>query len=250
MEPVARALTRRTVHVKMYPTATNLSERREVLRVLERFGEVTMFRSLKYHPTLPTPNAFLAMYSTEAAAREILKQAVLRYRLIKEPPPPPALGTPSVESILYPNSPPNVSAEEQEEKSFELNISSTAFDHIDYLTKKMTNPLYGPYVPVPHWQSPFAALLENLIPPSIASPALRDWETDSLIPREIESPAFETDEKHGLVGSSVSRRFAIRNRIRKEASQPRVMKGLKALREEFEQSQASKDKVKDDRSRS
>lgn len=44
---VASALTRRTVHVKMHPTARTFNERREVLRVLERFGEVTMFRSYK-----------------------------------------------------------------------------------------------------------------------------------------------------------------------------------------------------------
>jgi hypothetical protein len=44
---VAGALARRTVHVKMNPTARTFSERREVLRVLERFGEVTIFRSYK-----------------------------------------------------------------------------------------------------------------------------------------------------------------------------------------------------------
>jgi hypothetical protein len=41
------ALARRTVHVRMQPTARTFSERREVLRVLEDFGEVTMFRSYK-----------------------------------------------------------------------------------------------------------------------------------------------------------------------------------------------------------
>ena len=46
------ALAKRTVHVKMYPTARTFAERREVLRVLEQFGEVTMFRSLKV--TIPT----------------------------------------------------------------------------------------------------------------------------------------------------------------------------------------------------
>jgi len=50
---VAGALARRSVHVKMHPTARTFSERREVLRVLERFGEVTIFRSykvLKWYP--------------------------------------------------------------------------------------------------------------------------------------------------------------------------------------------------------
>jgi hypothetical protein len=43
----AREVAKRTVHVKISPTARTFNERREVLRVLERFGEVTMFRSLK-----------------------------------------------------------------------------------------------------------------------------------------------------------------------------------------------------------
>jgi hypothetical protein len=44
---IAGALAGRTVHIKMHPTARTFSERREALRVLERFGEVTMFRSYK-----------------------------------------------------------------------------------------------------------------------------------------------------------------------------------------------------------
>jgi hypothetical protein len=47
----AHALAKRTVHVKMHPTARTFAERREVLRVLEQFGEVTMFRSLKVKHT-------------------------------------------------------------------------------------------------------------------------------------------------------------------------------------------------------
>lgn len=44
---IASALARRTVHIKMQPSARTFSERREVLRVLQNFGEVTMFRSYK-----------------------------------------------------------------------------------------------------------------------------------------------------------------------------------------------------------
>ena len=52
MTSKARALAARTVHVKIYPTTRTFNERREVLRVLERFGEVTMFRSFKVGLTL------------------------------------------------------------------------------------------------------------------------------------------------------------------------------------------------------
>ena len=50
--PSVRDLAARTVHVKMYPTARTFRERREVLRVMERFGEVTMFQSLKVTPLM------------------------------------------------------------------------------------------------------------------------------------------------------------------------------------------------------
>lgn len=49
----ARALAARSVHVKLYPTPRSFPERREVLRVLERFGEVSMFRSLKVRSAIP-----------------------------------------------------------------------------------------------------------------------------------------------------------------------------------------------------
>jgi len=46
---IARAanIAARAVHIKIHPTARSLVERREVLRVLEGFGEVEMFRSLR-----------------------------------------------------------------------------------------------------------------------------------------------------------------------------------------------------------
>lgn len=44
----ARSVAARTVHIKISPTPQNLSESRVVLQELEqKFGEVTMFRSLK-----------------------------------------------------------------------------------------------------------------------------------------------------------------------------------------------------------
>jgi hypothetical protein len=53
MASAARNVAARSLHIKIHPTARSLPERREVLRVLERFGEVEMFRSLKVRVTLP-----------------------------------------------------------------------------------------------------------------------------------------------------------------------------------------------------
>lgn len=43
----ARNVASRSIHIKIHPTARSLPERREVLRVLERFGQVEMFKSMK-----------------------------------------------------------------------------------------------------------------------------------------------------------------------------------------------------------
>lgn len=43
----AANIAARAIHVKIHPTARTIAERREVLRVLEGFGEVEMFKSLK-----------------------------------------------------------------------------------------------------------------------------------------------------------------------------------------------------------
>lgn len=51
--PTATALAARCVHIKVYPTPRSLPERRQVLRVLERFGDVDMFRSLRVCAVLP-----------------------------------------------------------------------------------------------------------------------------------------------------------------------------------------------------
>ena len=39
----------RAVHVKIQPRPRNLSESREILRVLQQYGEVAMYKHLKVH---------------------------------------------------------------------------------------------------------------------------------------------------------------------------------------------------------
>lgn len=42
-----KTLTGSTVHVKIHPRPRNLAESREVLRVLQQYGEVVMYKHLK-----------------------------------------------------------------------------------------------------------------------------------------------------------------------------------------------------------
>ena len=39
----------RAVHVKIHPRPRNLAESREVLRILQQYGEVVMYKHLKVH---------------------------------------------------------------------------------------------------------------------------------------------------------------------------------------------------------
>jgi hypothetical protein len=43
----ATGLTAKTVHIKIHPTTRTISERRQVLRILSKFGDVEFFKSLK-----------------------------------------------------------------------------------------------------------------------------------------------------------------------------------------------------------
>lgn len=43
----ARAVAGRAVHIKIHPRPRNITESREILRVLQSYGEVMMFKNLK-----------------------------------------------------------------------------------------------------------------------------------------------------------------------------------------------------------
>ena len=43
----------RAVHIKIHPRPRNLNESREVLRVLQHYGEVVMYKHLKVRYQLP-----------------------------------------------------------------------------------------------------------------------------------------------------------------------------------------------------
>lgn len=43
----ATSLAGRAVHIKIHPRPRNLHESRQILRVLERFGEVVMYKNLR-----------------------------------------------------------------------------------------------------------------------------------------------------------------------------------------------------------
>ncbi|KAL8695100.1 MAG: hypothetical protein Q9218_000378 [Villophora microphyllina] len=65
----------------MYPRPQNLAESRQVLRVLQQYGEVVMYRHLKYESPTPTLNAALAIYRTQTSAHNVINASPIRFHL-------------------------------------------------------------------------------------------------------------------------------------------------------------------------
>ncbi|KAH8808086.1 hypothetical protein F5884DRAFT_857635 [Xylogone sp. PMI_703] len=260
-ESLARTLAARTVHVRMTPTAKTFSERREVLRVLERFGKVEFFKGLKYNMAAPSLNAFIAVFEDESSATELFRLRQIRYKLISQiesayssrPHPhnqPEATieisdslgeeeGRGEGESAMH-NSESNtdIDAEESsasppntEEKIFQLTLAPSSYPHHTFISSPLHNPLHGPYTPISPRRSFIASALSSSVPPSIYAAGLRDWETDG-VKRRVANDGVgggSTGGGGGWGSTNVPWRIANKARKRLEEEVPDVMRGLKGL---------------------
>jgi hypothetical protein len=116
------------------------------------------------------PNAFLSIFKDESAAQAALNASPMRYRLITDEVPGM---TDKSDKLDVPNAPPSVQAPE-DEKVFELSISTSQFDHQHYIENE---PMFGPWKPMDRKNSFFGGGLE--LPHSLMSSGLRDWEMNS-----------------------------------------------------------------------
>ncbi|KAL8779092.1 MAG: hypothetical protein Q9203_001587 [Teloschistes exilis] len=78
---VARNWQECSIHVKISPRPLNLAESRQVLRVLQQYGEVVMYRHLKYESPNPTLNAALAIYRNQTSAHNAINASPIRFQL-------------------------------------------------------------------------------------------------------------------------------------------------------------------------
>ncbi|MCJ1350230.1 MAG: hypothetical protein MMC33_000211 [Icmadophila ericetorum] len=76
----ARSVVGRAVHIQVYPRPRNIAESREILRVLEGYGEVVMYKNLKYEPQAPAPNSLLAIYKHENEAQKLIKASPIKFK--------------------------------------------------------------------------------------------------------------------------------------------------------------------------
>jgi hypothetical protein len=76
-------LSGRSVHLRVVPRPANLSESREIYRVLQQFGELSMFKYLRYEYHSPADNIVLAIFRDENSAQKALDASPIRFALEK-----------------------------------------------------------------------------------------------------------------------------------------------------------------------
>lgn len=80
MASLSRSTANRAVHLLITPRPSNISDSREILRLVSQFGEVEYYKNLKYD-TLSHPSASLVIFRDEKAAESCLKRSPIRFRL-------------------------------------------------------------------------------------------------------------------------------------------------------------------------
>ena len=80
----AADLPQRSVHLRIVPRPANLSESREIFRLLRRFGELNTYYSLRYQYHNPADNVALAIYRSADAAQQALNASPLTFSLERE----------------------------------------------------------------------------------------------------------------------------------------------------------------------
>ncbi|CAI6339833.1 unnamed protein product [Periconia digitata] len=86
-------LAQRAVHLTIVPRPANLAESREVLRVLQRYGPMDMYKHLKHEYFRPMDNVALGIYRDGDAAQRALNASPIRFALEKQNDVPPNQNT-------------------------------------------------------------------------------------------------------------------------------------------------------------
>jgi hypothetical protein len=169
-------------------------------------------------------------------AKEILLASPIRYRLIPDPPLiDPSLQADPSEVAASPK-PRAETPKEAEERIFELQFRRSTFKHQRHIEE---HPLYGPFKPITGRYSYITAHLDRVVPNSLHSKGLKDWDSDSVRRRH---PGVGLEDNWD--GHSVGSRVATRFKDRKKEETPKVMLGLRKLWQQ--QPQAGEERAMND----
>ncbi|KAJ4292715.1 hypothetical protein N0V90_009378 [Kalmusia sp. IMI 367209] len=76
-------LSQRFVHLHIVPRPANLSESREIYRVLQRFGDISKYYHLRFEYHNPAANSALVIYRDALSAQQALDASPIRFALEK-----------------------------------------------------------------------------------------------------------------------------------------------------------------------
>ncbi|KAF2751590.1 hypothetical protein M011DRAFT_474040 [Sporormia fimetaria CBS 119925] len=79
----SQLLATRSVHLRIQPRPTNLSESRQIYRMLQSFGDISTYKSLRYEYHNPAANSALAIYHAAESAQKALDASPIRFALEK-----------------------------------------------------------------------------------------------------------------------------------------------------------------------
>ncbi|KAL1612902.1 hypothetical protein SLS60_001132 [Paraconiothyrium brasiliense] len=74
-------LAQRFLHLRISPRPQNLSESREIYRVLQRFGEISKYYNMNFEYHSPAPNSALLIYRDSTSAQAALDASPIRFSL-------------------------------------------------------------------------------------------------------------------------------------------------------------------------
>jgi len=83
---VAQSISARSVHLKIAPAPSNIGQSREILKLLKGYGDVAMFRNLKYDRTTRAKDAIQAVFRSPESAADFLRASPIRFTLMPEKP--------------------------------------------------------------------------------------------------------------------------------------------------------------------
>ncbi|KAI4828087.1 hypothetical protein E4T44_09869 [Aureobasidium sp. EXF-8845] len=112
-----RPIGNRAVHLRLHPRVETLAESREILRLMQKYGRVEMFRNFKYD-AMPLANNMIAIYETEEAARSLIKVSPLRF-------------------VMGPEG-----SGEGRQRHYQLQANTSTFHHRDQIDQTMYNGSY------------------------------------------------------------------------------------------------------------
>ncbi|KAF2100882.1 hypothetical protein NA57DRAFT_54955 [Rhizodiscina lignyota] len=89
---LAKSVVAKATHVRIYPPPADLGESREILKVLQRYGEVVTYKNLKlqdantrlatqYEFNNPSPNSSLAIFRDQESVDRLISESPLRFAL-------------------------------------------------------------------------------------------------------------------------------------------------------------------------